>query len=135
MRQPGIHGECHVRTGHIFFERHRQDVRHALPAIFDRCRKRAPASFAIGLIRFLETVRRCHRTVGMTGAPLFVAHDIQGEKLIFDKFRAFGQDRLDHVGAGIFETRQIGIFVDAQNFVENEKRIAQRRLILRHMVL
>ncbi len=99
-------------------------MRHALATKLHWTRQCAPAAFAIKLVSFFETIGRGHAAIFMPCAALQVAHLVQREQHIFHKFRAFGQDRVDHVCAGIFKTRQIGVALDTQNFVENELRVA-----------
>ena len=60
----------------------------------------------------------------MAGAALQVADLVQREQNALYKFGAFGQDRVDHIRAGIFEAGQIGETLNSQYFVENELHIA-----------
>jgi hypothetical protein len=60
----------------------------------------------------------------MACTALQVPNLVQREKHVFHKLRAFGQDRINHVSAGVFKPGQIGVTIDTQNFVEDEMYIA-----------
>ena len=60
----------------------------------------------------------------MARAALQVADLVQRKKNALYKFGAFGQDRVDHIRAGIFKAGQIGEAFNSQYFVENELHIA-----------
>ena len=132
MGQAGVHGKRHVGTGHIFFERHRHDVRHALTAKFGRSRQCPPSSRAILCIGVLEPIGGRHAAIFVPRAALQVTHLIERKQYALDELRAFTQDRFDHVGTGIFKTGQIGEAFDSQDFVDNKLGVTDWGLIMWH---
>ena len=85
VSKAGIHRKSHVRTRHILLERHRDDVRHPLPAKFFRSRQRAPTSGAILVVSVLKTLWRGHAAIVMPGAALKVADLIERKQHALNK--------------------------------------------------
>src|SRR3546814_3805374 len=73
-------------------------MRQPLPAEFLGRGEQAPAGFRIGLIRFLEALRRRHRAIVVVGAAFEVARLIDREQDFLAAFPRLRQHRLDHVG-------------------------------------
>ena len=124
LGQTRIHRERHVGACHKLFKGHGDNVRHALATKLLRRGQCAPATLAVKFVSFLEAIGRGHAAIFMPRAALQVTDLVQGEQHIFHKLRAFGQDCVDHVRAGVLKTRQIGVAFNAQNFVEDELRVA-----------
>ena len=132
LGEAGIHQERHVGRRHIFADGAVQRIGQALAAMLGRHGQPHPSALAILAKRLLETGGRGHRTVVVAGASFSVAGAVGRLDHFLGQPRAFGQDRLDHVGRGVGETGKVGVPLDAQNLVEDEKRVPDGSLVSRH---
>jgi hypothetical protein len=107
-------------------------VGQPLTAILGRNGKPHPAAFAILIVGSLEALRRRHRTILVAGAAFLVADAVQRMKHILRELRTFLEDRLQHVRRRIGEAGEVAVALIAENFIQNEKRVRDGRLVGRH---
>ena len=132
LRQAGIHGEGHVGRAEIFVDQVGHDLRQALAAEFFRHRHADPAALDELAVGVLEAGRRGHAAVVVAGAAFLVADPVEGGEHLFGELAGFAQDRLDHVGAGVGEARQVAVALELEDVVEQEQGVVDGRLIGRH---
>ena len=107
-------------------------VGKALPAVLGRNGKTHPAAFAILIVGSLEALRRRHRAILVAGATLLVADAVQRMENVLRELRTFLEDRLQHVGRRVGEAGEVAVALVAENFIQNEKRVRDGRLVGRH---
>ena len=132
LGQAGIHRERHVGRAQELVDDLRQDHRQALAAELGRRRDADPAAVDDLLEGVLEARRRRHAAVGRALAAFLVADAIERRQHVLAELRGLAEDRLDHVGRGVGEARQIGIALDVEDVVQQELHVLDRRLVARH---
>ena len=132
LRQAGIHGESHVGRGRKLVDERRERIRKALSAIFRVRGEADPAAFRIGLVGFLETLRRGHGTVGVAHAALAVARKVERLQNLFGNLSAFFQNRFNDVGRGVRKAGQIAMPAPIENIVEQKQGFFDGRFVCGH---
>ena len=97
-----------------------------------RGRDAHPAALAIGVVGGLEAFRRRDRAVVVAPAAFLVADAVQRREDLLAQLRAFGEDRLDEVRRRVGEPGQVVVPLEAEDVVQQEQRIFDRRLVARH---
>ncbi|MND37789.1 hypothetical protein D3C80_284830 [compost metagenome] len=132
LREARIHHQRQVGRRHIFADSCMQRIGQALPAELRRNGKADPAAFTIGVISVLETIGHGDRTVIGALAALAVAGKVEREKPLLGKLCGLAGDRLDHVGGCILKAGQVVIPLQAENVVQDKKRVFNWGLVNRH---
>lgn len=70
----------------------------------------------------------------MTGAAMLVTRLIDRGEHLGTELAGLVDDRIDHVGRGVLEARQVAVAGKIKHFVDNEARVAGRRGVGRHHV-
>lgn len=109
-----------------------QRIGQALTAKLRRHGKTDPAALAIGVIGFLETIRHGDGAVIGALAALLVPGKVKREKPLFGKLCRFAGDCLDHVRRRILEAGQVIIPLQAENVIQDKKRVLNWGLVNRH---
>ena len=130
--QAGIHREGHVRRGGELVHDHVQRVGQALPAVFRGHRKADPAPGGVGRISLPKAFGRRDPPVPVPGAALEVADPVQGLQNLLAEPRPLRQDRLDRVGRGVGEAREVAVALDPENVVKQEQGVLDGRPVDRH---
>jgi hypothetical protein len=101
-------------------------------ATVSRIRRQAmPATFDVLCEGLLETCRRRdHAIVEM--AAFFVAAAVEGRQHVLTEFRAFFEDRTDHVRAGFGSAQRGVVAVKIEDVVDQKAHVAQGSFVLGH---
>ena len=73
--------------------------------------------------------------VGVARAALLVADPVQGREHLLAELRRLPEDRLDHIGRGVGEARQVVVALEVEDVVEEEQSILDGGLVARHRLL
>ena len=133
--QARVHRKRHIGGAEIFLHRHRNRVGQSLPAIFGRGTQCPPAAVAELLIRFLEPGRRRHRSIGVTGAAFAVADLVERLQNLLNKLRPLGQDRLNQIGRRIGKARQVRMFFQLHDMLQDELGVLHRCAVAWHLIV
>ena len=107
-------------------------MRQALAAEFGIAGEADPAALDQRLIRLPEAGGRGHGAVIAPLAAFEVSDPVEGLNDLLDEFRALAQDRLDDIDRRLREARRIRIPGVVEHVVQQEKGVADRRLVSRH---
>src|SRR3546814_20908945 len=73
---------------------------------------------------------RRHPAVVVARAAFGIARLVNREQHFGDELAAFVEHRIDHIGGGVGEPRQIGVAAQPDDVIEDEARAAHRRGII-----
>jgi hypothetical protein len=91
-------------------------------------RQGGPAGLDHGLVGFLPAGRAGDLAI-VPFAAFLITDAVQGGDDFLGEFRAFFQNLADQVRGHIGETGLVGIAVNFQHLVQNERQVADRRLV------
>ncbi len=129
LGQARVHHQRHIGSGGIFADGTMQRVRQPLPAEFFGDRQTYPAAVAIGLVGFLEALRRGDRAVVRPLAAFLIAGIVEWKEHFLGELRGFAQDGLDHIRRGVSKTRKVVVALETQHIVQHEERVVHRGLV------
>ena len=127
-RQTRIHREGGAGGGGHLAEGHGHHGRHPLAAMLGQGRKSGPAGLDHGLVGFLPAGRAGDLAIDPFAAFL-IADAVQGRDDFLGEFGAFLEDLADQVRRDVGEAGLVGIAVDLQHLVQDERQVADRRLV------
>ena len=90
-----------------------------------------PAAFDVLGEGLLEACRRRHHAI-VEMAAFFVTAAIERCEHVLTEFRAFFEDRIDHVRAGIGGAQRGVVAVKVEDVVDQEAHVAQGSFVLGH---
>ena len=126
--QARIHREGGAGGGGELADRHGHHGGHPLSPVLGQGRQGGPAGLDHGVIGFLPAGRAGDLAI-VPFAAFLIADAVQGGDDFLGEFRAFFQDLTDQVRGHIGETGLVGIAVNFQHLVQNERQVADRRLV------
>ena len=126
--QARIHGEGGAGGGGHLAEGHGHHGRHPLAAVLRQGRQGGPAGLDHGLVGFLPAGRAGDLAI-VPFAAFLIADAVQGGDDLLREFRTLFQDLADQVRRDVGEAGLVGIAVDFQHLVQDERQVADRRLV------
>ncbi len=130
--RPGYIAKDEIGGDRVFAERDGEKMRQALAAVGGVARQPDPAAFDIGLVGFLEALRRRDLAVGVARAALPVAGTVERLQHLLGELAAFAQHRFDDVDRRLGEARQIAVAVEIENVREQKQRVVDRSFVAGH---
>ncbi len=130
--QTRVHAERVVGGGNHLGDDQAQGRRQALSTVLGRGGHGAPAVFAVGLIGFLEALRRGDDAV-FDVAAFFVTGAVQRRQHLVGELGTLFQDRADQIRRGVFQTVRSVAAGHVQQLVHDKAHVAQGGVIFRHV--
>src|SRR5262249_24975122 len=104
----------------------------ALAAELGRARDADPATLDELIERLLVAGRCLHAAVGMALAALGIADAVERRQHLLGELAGLAEHRLDEIGCGVGESRQVVLPLDMQDVVDDKHDVVDGSLIGRH---
>ena len=127
-----IHRKRHVGARQELLHHHADDIGQPLPAIFGIGHQRAPAGFDELGIGGLETCRRRHAAIVVSGAAFNVTRQVERRQHFLAEFGGFLEDGGDGIRGRSGKAGQAGMALQVDNGIEDKQRVLHRSAIAGH---